>query len=306
MKVLRTTSLVLVIIGIFAWFLAPFISSVGFYSSDGIPASTLVLSSNSDYFSFLESTWKTTALFWMPLVAIALLVLCLLFVLLNQYRWLCACSFAGVIALASGGRLTQTVLSGISEQLLGADLSSGFFLVVGVFAILCGVSIIALCNVKNVWSALSVLFVLVGGAVWLTAPFLLPATFRGDNVISCYSLATANGVEALSFLKGIWQVTSLYWMPLVSAILLGVCLLFILLKDFRWVCGFTSVGIVALIAGGVLTAKLKLRGMYLGAGYYLMIAVFALLLSFAILHLKERKDALEAAKRADDLAKVSE
>lgn len=287
MKVIRTISIVIVVIGIFAWFLTPFFSAGNFASSDGVPASTLVLNSDSDYFSFLNNTWKSTALFWMPLAGIGLLVLCLVFSLLDQYRWVCVFSFTGVVVLASGGKLAQGVLSSITEKMFGAGLSVGFYLMVGVFATLCGVSIIALCNAKNIWHALSLLFVGVGGAVWLTAPFLTHTTFHSKNVISACDLTCANGVEALSFLKGGWQGTALYWMPLACAVLLGVCLLFTLLKDSRWVCVFSSVSIVALIAGGVLASQLKLRGMYLGSGFFLMVAVFAVLLSFSILEMIE-------------------
>ena len=184
MKALRTICTVLAVIGIFAWCLTPFFSAGNFASSDGVPASTLVLNGDSDYFSFLNETWKTSALFWVPLVGIILLVLCLVFSMLDQHRWVCVFSFTGVVVLASGGRQAQAVLSGITEQLFAADLGSGFFLIVGVFAILCGVSIIALCNVKNIWHALNLLFVGVGGAVWLTAPFLSHGWFHGKNIIS--------------------------------------------------------------------------------------------------------------------------
>ena len=290
MKALRTICTVLVVIGIFAWFLIPFFSAGIFASSDGVPASTLVLNSNSDYFSFLNNTWKTTALFWMPLAGIGLLVLCLILSLLDQYRWVCVFSFTGVVVLASGGKLAQGVLHGITEKMIGAGLSIGFYLMVGVFAILCGVSIIALCNAKSIWHALSLLFVGVGGAVWLTAPFLTHAMFHSKDVISACDLICANGVKALSSLKGGWQGTALYWMPLACTVLLGVCLLFILLKDSRWVCVFSSVSIVALIAGGVLASQLKLRGLYLGSGFFLMVAVFAVLLSCSILEMRDIKN----------------
>lgn len=143
MKALRTICNVLVVIGIFAWFLTPFFSAGIFASSDGVPASTLVLNSNSDYFSFLNNTWKTTALYWMPLACTVLLGVCLLFILLKDSRWVCVFSSVSIVALIAGGVLASQL------KLRGLYLGSGFFLMVAVFAVLLSCSILEMRDIKN-------------------------------------------------------------------------------------------------------------------------------------------------------------
>lgn len=278
MKVLRTVSIVVVIIGIFVWFFVPLISAATFQSSDGIPAASLIFYGNSEY-----SVWQDTALYWVSLASVILLGLCLLCIFLKSFRGACLCSLIAIVVIIVGGNQARADLDTVISFLLGVDLSVGLPLLLGVFGILFGLSILSFCKVKNVLSAISIVFAIFGAVVWFAAPFLSYDIFRGADAYSSASLVFSYGLEHFPLAHEAWQSTSLYWMPLVGLIFLAACLLLACLKELRWMGISALAGVVTLIVGGVTAPLLGTVGMHLGIGFYLLIGLFATFVCFSVL-----------------------
>lgn len=285
MKFLRTVSIVVAVVGIMVWFFVPFISAATFRSSDGIPSASLVFYSNSEY-----SMWQNTALYWVSLVSVSLLGLCLLCTFLGDFRWVAICSFCAIVILVSGGRWAQIALNTIPSHLLKASLSVSLPLLLGVFSLLLGLSIIALCKVKDILRAVNIVFIIIGGGVWFAAPFLSYDVFQGTDAYSSASLVFAYGLKRFPLAQEAWQTTSLYWAPLVGILLLGVCLLFACLKDLRWMGISALVAVVTLLIGGMTTPLLGKVGMHLGIGFYLLIGLFAVLVCFSVLDFIHKRE----------------
>lgn len=293
MKLLRTISTVVAVVGIFVWIFTPFVSAVGLRSLDGVPAASLIFYGNSEY-----AMWHGTAVYWVPLVSVIFLVLCLLCVFLNDFRLVAICSFSAIVTLAGGGRLAQMALNTIESHLSKPGLSVSLPLLLGIFGILLGVSIVALCKAKDVLRAVSIVFLALGGGVFVSAPFLSCDLFRGGDNYTASSLVFAYGLKHFPLADEGWQNTSLYWMPLVCAILLGICLLFALLRDLRWMGVGALAAVFTLVVGGILASLPKMVGMHLGIGFFLLIGLFAALVCFSILDfIRKREDAANRLKQ---------
>lgn len=299
MKVIRTISIVIVVIGLFVWFLTPFTANLFFQSSDGVPASAIVFSGDSPSSLFLASVWKVQALHWMPLIGVILLILSLPLILLNEYRGLCGCSIVAISALIIGGKQIQDAVG-------TPILSIGYLLLLYCFIALLGLSIIAFSKANNVLRASGIMFAAWGGVLWFTAPFLSGNMFHDildrRNAISSAALLSGDNQQLFPSIDTAWEATPIFWMSLITIILLGACLLLAILKRSHWsfLCSFA--GIATLISGGILASvKLPLQKeqMHLGLGFFLLIGVFALLAYFSIAEMIDIKNSAKA-KLLDD------
>lgn len=292
MKVLRTISTIVIIIGIFVWVLVPFVANGTFYSSDGIPASSILSYGNSQY-----AVMKSTAFYWMPIVAVAFLGVCLLASLFNKLYVVGGASLTAIVALIYGAsQLPQPSL------LMPYQLSIGFLLLLYMFAILLGLSIVSLCKPTNVFRALSIMFVAIGIIFWFTAPLLSHNTFRGMEGLSSPVLAYHECIELFLGKRDAMEITPFFWMPIYSILLLGGCLLFALLNKAGGICACSFSGIALLLFGAILSPVYKPDGMRLVLGVYLLIAVFAILAYFSVTMIIDKRNsrALENASAIDD------
>lgn len=297
MKILRTISIAVVMIGLFVWFLTPFVSNYTYYSSDGIPASSIVFNSDSHSTIFFVSVLKEPALRWMPMVSVVLLGVCLLFIFLNKYRVVGACSAVAIAILAIGGKQALASFN-------TAVLSVGYLLLMYIFIALLGISIVASIKPKNIPRASGIAFSILGGVLWFSAPFLSENMFhdiihRQNAIASVSLLSSANAARCFPSIKGDWESTPIFWLSIVTILLLGACLLLAILNCSRWsfICAFA--GIASLLGGAVLISTLlplKTLTVHFGIGLYLLIGIFALLAYFSILEMIEVKNSKAAEK----------
>ena len=293
MKVLRIISIVVVMVGLFTWFLAPFVANFTFKSSDGVPASAITLN-NEPASLFLVPMWKVQSLHWMPAVSAILLIASLLCVFFNEYRGVGACSIAAIAALIIGGKQLHDAL-GVPA------LSIGYLLLLYCFAALLGTSIVALTKAKNVLRASGIMFTAWGIVLWLTAPFLSGVMFHnildGRSAISSAALLSDNSQQYFVSLKAAWETTPIFWVSLATVLLLGACLVLAILKRSQWSFTCAFAGIAALIGGGIfvsVTMPLKKAYLHLGLGFFLLIGVFALLAFLSITELLDIKNKAKA------------
>lgn len=137
MNASRVAAIIIIIVSFFVWLFVPFLTVETLGIETTMTASSLL--TNSD--SALE---RTTIFFWMALISLLSLILCLIDVITKKPgRGLASSSGMGIGLLAVGGIWVSVAVNsvqsamGMFSSLLDMRLSTGFYILLIAFIVLC-------------------------------------------------------------------------------------------------------------------------------------------------------------------------